>query len=132
MIRKTLSTICCMVLVMGFVGLASGDSTQSLSVAHEFDDEGKARSADSTQQAVSPPQSPVTKQQVVATNAKRDQVQASQGISNDQPSPQSLEGGIKEVFSFLLPSKQDLEKAFNAESNYSGPKRSTNWRENGQ
>jgi hypothetical protein len=125
LIKKIIKTIGLMGLVIGFVSLASGNSTQSISVPQEFDDDAKP-----VTQAASPQQQAIQKQHVVATAAKPEP-QASQVAATDQKKP-SGEGGLREVLSSLLPSKQDLDKAFDEVSNQAGPPRPTNWRDSGQ
>ncbi len=129
MIEKTVKTICLLVLVMGLVSLASADSAQSISVSQEFDDSGNVRDAAPLKQTAPAQRVTIGKQDISAANVRSDQAPPSSSVApNDQKASQSGDSGWKDTLSFLLPSKQDLDKALNAESSSARTPVRTNWR----
>jgi hypothetical protein len=125
MIKNLVKAGCLVVLIMGFVSLAHANSTQSIPLAQEFDDSAKPQTKGTSTQQIP------DKQQVIATAAQPDRTQNPKLSTTDQ-TQQAGQGGLREMLSTLLPSKQDLDKAFNDMSSSVGPQRPTNWRENGQ
>lgn len=128
MIINIVKTVTLILLVIGFVSLASGNSAQSMPVAQEFDDEKGLQTTKPPIQGMSPQQSTIGKQDVAGTNVKGDRAQASQASASHQTPPQSGDTGLRATLSSWLPSKQDLDKAFIEVSERSGAPKSTNWR----
>ena len=128
MIERTVKTICLLVLVMGLVSLASADSTQSISVSQEFDDSGNVQDAAPPKQTAPAQRVTIGKQDLSAANVRSDQAPPSSVAPNDQKASQSGDSGWKDTLSSLLPSKQDLDKALNAESSSTRTPARTNWR----
>jgi hypothetical protein len=127
-IEKTVKTICLLVLVMGLVSLASADSMQSIAVSQEFDDSGNVQDATPSNQTVPAQRVTIGKQDLSAANARSNHAPPSSVAPNDQKTPQSGDSGWKDTLSSLLPSKQDLDKALNAESSSGRTPTRTNWR----
>lgn len=113
---------------MGLVSLASADSAQSIAVSQEFDDSANVQDAASVKHSGATHQTAIGKQALSAANARNDQIAPASVAPHDQKTTQSGDGGWKDALSSLLPSKQDLDKALNAESSSARTPTRTNWR----
>jgi hypothetical protein len=130
MIKHAVIAVASISIIIWFVSGTFGESIQPVPLQQEFDSESQANSSISPQTTAPPLQATVSKRDIAATVAKQGQ-DGTVG-ENGKASGQSTAGGLKDLFLSLLPSKQDVEKAFNAESSHLGTPRTTNWREQGR
>jgi hypothetical protein len=121
-----MKTILSTFLVIIFVAVGCAVASQPVPLNQEFDDEAKPGTGDVTDRSV-PPKSGVIQKQITSS-IKDNQDKSSTSSAAQETSTRTGDMSLRQFFGSLLPSKQDLDKAFDDEFNRSFAPRPNNWR----
>ncbi|AFM26324.1 hypothetical protein [Desulfomonile tiedjei] len=120
MIIKSMITISSIFLMIIAVAIGCAVASQPMPIHQEFDNESKLGTGDADRSAAL--------QKQITSSVKGTQEKSSQPSSTQDASTRTGDLNLRQFFGSLLPSKQDLDKAFDDEYNRSFQTRPSNWR----
>lgn len=120
---KTVISTC---LVIMFVALGCAVASQPVPLNQEFDDEPKIGTGSAADRSVPPKSGMIQKQ--ISSSIKDNPDKSSSPSAAQETGTRTGDLNLRQFFGSLLPSKQDLDKAFDDEYNRSFTPRPNNWR----